>query len=110
MEVKQPEVIPAKNNLKHEEDNSKHSQATSHVTNNKNIERLEDKPGKALQNEGKVENRDKEKSGKSREAELGLNSEEVSGVSSLPENSDEAAKIYVSSMLEKVQKHIEAST
>jgi hypothetical protein len=102
--------LPQASNVKHTEDHSKHSQATSHPADNKHIEHLEDKPGKAIQNEHKVENREQEKSAKLREVEKNRKSEEVSGVSSLPDNSDEAAQIYVSSLLEKVQKHIEAST
>ena len=77
---------------------------------------LEQKPGKIIQSELKADPREQEKSGKLREGETIAKSEEVSAVSavsavsSLPENSDQAAQVYVSSLLEKVQKHIEASS
>ena len=88
----------------------KQSKNQNIIASHTNAEHLEQKPGKIIQSEHKVDVREQEKSGKLRDLDKSGKSEEVSAVSSLPENSDDAAQAYVSSLLDKVQKHIEAST
>jgi hypothetical protein len=71
-----------------------------------------EKAGKMIKNQDKHEERKVEISQKNRDIKSGSDTRtnEISGISSLPENVDEAAGVYVEGLLDKVQKHIEAAT